>query len=140
MTTEELIEDILTKSSTIAVYGMSTNPDKPAHSVPVFLLSKGYTIIPINSHAEVIAGCTCYSNLKDVEEKIDVLEIFRPSDQVLDVVKEAVNRKKEKGDIAVIWLQLGIENEGARKLAEGENITFIENRCMKMEYLRLTSM
>ena len=139
MNTEKRIEDILGNSHTVAVYGMSTNPEKPAHYVPVLLQSKGYTIIPINPGAETIAGCKCYSKLKDIEEKIDVLQVFRPSDQALEIVREAIERKKTKGDIDVIWLQLGIRNEEARELAEKEDITFIQNRCMKIEYNRLHS-
>lgn len=137
MFTEELIKDILKKNNTIAVNGMSTNSSKPSHYVPVFLKSKGFTIIPINPNADTIAGCKCYSNLKDIEEKIDVLQVFRPSDQVFDVVREAMERKKLKGDIDAIWLQLGIQNDEAQKLAEEAGITFIQNRCMKIEYNRL---
>ena len=139
MSTEDLIKDILEKKRTIAVYGMSANPSKPAHYVPVFLQSKGHTIIPINPNAETIAGCTCYPNLKEIEHRIDILEVFRPSDQAPEIVKEAIKRRKAKGDIDVIWLQLGIKNEGALELAEQEKITFIQNRCMKQEYTRLFS-
>ena len=136
METDRLIKDILEKD-TIAVYGMSTNPGKPAHSVPLFLQSKGYTIIPIHPAVKTIAGCRCYSNLRDIEQRVDILEVFRPSDQALDIVKEAIERRKEKGDIDIIWLQLGIENKEAQHMAEKEGITFIQNRCMKMEYHRL---
>jgi len=138
MSQDQHIKDILKTYRTIAVYGMSTNPEKPAHSVPVFLQSKGYTIIPINPGADEIAGCRCYPALADVEEKIDVLEVFRPSEQALDVVREAVERKRIKGDFDVIWLQLGIENERAGELAHREGFTYIENRCMKKEYQRMT--
>ena len=131
------IKEILEMNHTITVYGMSTNPEKPAHYVPVFLQSKGYTIIPVNPKADTIAECKCYPTLEDIEEKIDILLVFRPSDQVLDVVKEAVDRKKATGDIDVIWLQLGIQNNEARKLAEEAGIPFIQNRCMKIEHNRL---
>ena len=139
MATENLIRDILEKKRTIAVYGMSTNPEKPAHYVPVFLQSKGHTIIPVNPRADSIAGCKCYPNLKDVEERIDILEVFRPSDQVPDIVKEAIERRKAKGDIDGIWLQLGIQNDEARDIAKKEKVAFIQNRCMKQEYKRLFS-
>ena len=139
METDKFIKEIFEKNKTIAVYGMSTNPSKPAHYVPLFLKSKGFSIIPINPKADMIAECKCYPSLKDVEEKIDILEVFRPSYQTLDVVRETTERRTLKGDIDVIWLQLGIQNDEARKLAEEENITFIENRCMKMEYQRLFS-
>ena len=137
MTTDEAIREIFKKHRTVVVFGMSTNPEKPAHSVPVFLQSKGYSIIPVNPHADEIAGCKCYTNLKDVEEKIDILEVFRPSDQVPDVVQEALERKRERGDIAVIWLQEDIQNDEAGKLAEKANVIFIQNRCMRKEHKRL---
>ena len=139
METDKLIKNIFENNKTIAVFGMSTHPFKPAHYVPLFLKSKGFSIIPINPKADMIADCTCYPNLKDVEEKIDILEVFRPSVHALGVAREAIERRKIKGDINVIWLQLGIQNDEARKLAEEENIIFVENRCMKMEYLRLFS-
>ncbi|UCE20456.1 MAG: CoA-binding protein [Gemmatimonadota bacterium] len=139
MATDEFIKDIFEKNKTIAVYGMSTNPSKPAHYVPLPLKSKGFSIIPINPNTDTIADCKCYPNLKDVEERIDILEIFRPSDQALDAVREAIERRKTKGDINVIWLQLGIQSDEARRLSEESNITFIENRCMKQEYQRLFS-
>ena len=137
METDKLIKEIFEKNKTIAVFGMSTHPFKPAHYVPLFLKSNGFSIIPINTEADMIADCKCYPSLKDVEERIDILEVFRPSDQALDVVKEAVERKKATGDIGFIWLQLGIQNDEARKLAEEAGIPFIQNRCMKMEYNRL---
>ena len=137
MTTDEAIRQIFEGNQTIVVDGMSRDPGKPAHSVPAYLLSKGYSIIPLNPHAGRIAGRKCYSKLKDIEEKIDILEVFRPSDQVVDIVKEALERKDERGDIAVIWLQQGIQNEEANKLTEEANITFVQNRCMRREYKRL---
>ncbi|MFQ6093601.1 MAG: CoA-binding protein [bacterium] len=137
MTTDELIREIFERHRTVAVYGMSTNVCKPAHSVPAYLLSKGYNIIPINPYADVIGGRKCHPNLRDIQERIDILEIFRPSDQVLDVVKEALQRKKERGDVAVIWLQEGIQNDEAKKLAQEANLTFVQNRCMRREHRRL---
>jgi predicted CoA-binding protein len=138
MTTDSnQIRKIFEDYRTIAVYGMSKNPEKPAHSVPAYLSSKGYTIIPINPGADKIIGQKSYPNLNDVQEKIDVLEVFRPSDQALDVVKEAVARRRQKGDIAVIWLQEGIQNEEARKVALEAGIIFIQDKCMLKEFKRI---
>ena len=138
MNTDGMIQSIFQKFKTIAVYGMSTNPDKPSNSVPVFLQSKGFEIIAVNPNAESIAGRKCHAHLDDIEQRIDVLEVFRPSEQVLGVVKEALKRREEKGDIDVIWLQLGIQNEEARKIAEEAGVVFIQDKCMKMEYQKLT--
>ncbi len=71
----------------------------------------------------------------DIPDKIEILNVFRPSEEALQVVQEAVERKKAKGDIRLIWLQLGIENEAAKKLALENDIAFIQNRCMYVEYL-----
>ncbi len=137
MKSDRLIREIFEKYRTIAVYGMSSNPEKPAHSVPAFLLSKGFQIIPINPHAGEILGQKCYSHLEDIPGKIEVVEVFRPPDQVLEVVKEVLARRKAKEDVAVIWLQEGIKNQEARKLSTGEGLIFIQDRCMKQEFQRL---
>ena len=137
MITDELIREVFEKYRTVAVFGMSRNPEKSAHWVPAYLLSKGYNIIPVNPSVDQILDRKSYPNLKEIEEKIEILEVFRPSDQVLDIVKAALERKKERGDIAVIWLQEGIQNEEARKLAEEAGITFVQDRCMHKERERL---
>ncbi|TAL70791.1 MAG: CoA-binding protein [Bacteroidetes bacterium] len=128
---------IFDKYKTIAVYGMSTNPMKPSNYVPAFLESAGYTIIPINPAAQEIDGKKAYPKISDVPVLIEILDVFRPSEQALDVVKEAVERKTAKGDINVIWLQEGIINDEAKKLAEENGIEFVQDRCMKKEYQSL---
>ena len=138
MLTDNTVRDILKKYHTIAVYGMSKSQEKAAHYVPAFLLGKGYAIIPVNPTADEILHLHCYSRLIDIAEQIDILEVFRPSAQVPDVVKEALDRKRARGDIAVIWLQDGIYNEKACKLAEQAGIIFIQDRCMMKEYKRLS--
>lgn len=137
MITDEILRQVFEKYKTIAVYGMSRFPEKPAQWVPAYLLSKGYSIIPINPFAEEILGRKSYPDLKEIPEKIEILEIFRPSYSVFEVVKMALTRKKERGDIEVIWLQEGIENNDSRDLAEEAGITFIQNRCMVSEHKRL---
>jgi hypothetical protein len=138
MTTPEQIREIFKKYKSIAVYGMSKNREKPAHTVPAYLLLQGYEIIPINPSAEEILNRKCYPDLKAVEETIDILNVFRPSDAAPGVVREAVERKKERGDISVVWLQEGIISDEARRLAEEAGITFVQDRCMYKEYRRLS--
>lgn len=128
---------IFDKYRTIAVYGMSTNPAKASNEVPALLESAGYNIIPINPVAQEIDGKKSYPKIADIPDKIEILNVFRPSEQALDVVKEAIERKKEKGDIYVIWLQEGIVNDEAKKLAEENGIEFVQDRCMKKEYQNL---
>ena len=137
MLTDRDIQGILEKYHSIAVCGMSKSEEKSAHYVPAFLLSKGYAIIPVNPSADSIINLKSYASLRDIPERIDVLEVFRPSAQVPDVVREALERRQERGDIAVIWLHDGIYNEEARKLAEQAGITVIQDRCMMKEFKRL---
>ena len=133
------IKNIFSKYRTIAVCGMSKNEEKAAYYVPAFLFAKGYAIIPVNPTADEIINLKCYAGLKDIAEHIDILQVFRPSAQVPNVVKEALDRKKARGDIEVIWLQDGIYNDEARMLADQDEIIFIQDRCMMKEYKRLFS-
>ena len=128
METDQIIRRTLETCRTIGVYGMSKNPKKPAHYVPLFLLSKGYTIIPINPNAAQIIGQRCYPHLRHVREKIDILQVFRPSEQVPSVMREAVARREERRDISVVWLQEGIQNPEAQRIAEEAGIVCIQDR------------
>ncbi len=140
MPTREAIRSILEKARTIAVYGMSKDSGKTAYWVPEFLAKKGYDIIPVNPTAEVILKRKSYPDLKSVPNRIDVVQVFRRSEEALEPVKEAVARKKERGDIGVVWLQQGIRNEEARKLAEANGIVFVQDRCMYHEYQMINLM
>jgi len=131
MTFREIFESY----ETIAVYGMSKNPAKAAHSVPVYMHDQGYNVIPINPSVDSILELKAYPSLDEVPDKIEILNVFRPSEQALDVVKEAVKRHKEKGDIKLIWLQQGIESEEGKKLALDNGIEFVQNRCMYVEFI-----
>ena len=137
METDELIHEVFETYRTIAVYGMSQYPEKPAHYVPLFLATKGYDIIPINPYADEIIGQHCYPHLTEIRERIDILQVFRPSDQVLDVMEEVAKRSYEKGDIAVVWLQEGIKNPEALRKAEDLGIIFVQDRCMQKEFKRI---
>ena len=132
--TDELIHEVLVTCRTVAVYGMSQNPEKPAHYVPLFLATKGYDIIPINPHADEIIGRQCYAQLMEIREGIDIVQVFRPSDQVPDVMEDVALRRNERGDIAVVWLQEGIKNRKAQRRAEELGITFVQDRCMQKEF------
>ena len=116
----------------IAVIGMSKNQEKAAHYVPKYLSQNGYNIMPVNPTTDEILDKKCYSNVKDVSESIDIVDVFRPSDQVLTVVQEAIKKKPK-----VIWLQEGIHNAEAEELARKEGITVVFNRCMLAEHQRL---
>lgn len=116
----------------VAVVGMSKNPGKAAHYVPKYLSEQGYNIIPINPIRNEILNKKSYQSVSEVDQPIDIVDVFRPSDQVLPVVKEAIKMKPK-----VIWLQQGIHNEEAEELARKEGIKVVFNRCMLAEHQRL---
>ena len=130
--TDNQIRNILSSSKTIAVVGISTNPEKSAQYVPKYLQSKGYDIIPINPNAEQILGKPCLKTIEDIEDKVDIIQIFRPSDQVLPFVKSAISKKPK-----TVWLQKGIHNTEAEELALEKGIDVVFNRCMFEEHQRL---
>jgi predicted CoA-binding protein len=130
MTTKEM----LTNYKSIAVVGFSANTEKTSHRVPIYMIEQGYDVIPVNPVADKIAGLKVYHDLASIPEEIDIVNVFRPSADCLNVAKEAVERKKSRGDVKVLWLQEGIVNEEARKLAEDNEILFIEDKCILKEH------
>ncbi len=116
----------------VAVVGMSKHEEKAAHFVPKYLHDNGFDITPVNPNASEILGKKCYSNIKNVEKEIDIVDVFRPSDQVLPVIEEAIKIKPK-----VIWLQEGIHNTEAEELAKKAGIKVVFNRCMLAEHQRL---
>jgi len=123
---------ILEKSKTIAVVGASRNPSKAAHSIPKYLKEHGYTIILVNPKAETILEEKVYPSLAKIPVQVDIVDIFRPSEDTPKVVEEAVKLKPK-----LIWLQLGIINDKAKEIAEKHGIPFVMDKCMKIEHLRL---
>ncbi len=131
-------KEIFENYKTIAVVGMSIYPYKAAHSVPLFMKKSGYNIIPINPNHEIVAKMNSYQNILEVEENIDMINVFRPSEFALDIIKEAVERKKIKGDVKCIWLQEGITSEEGKALAESNGIIYIEDECLYKVFVELT--
>ena len=129
--TDQEIKDIFTLKK-IAVIGMSRHPIKAAHFVPKYLSEQGFDITPINPTTNEILGKKCYPDISSIQHAIDVIDIFRPSEQVLSVIQDAIKKKPK-----VIWLQEGIHNAEAEKLAMKEGIIVIFNRCMLAEHKRL---
>ncbi|MCH9041281.1 MAG: CoA-binding protein [Nitrosopumilus sp.] len=128
---DEQIRDILSLKK-VVVIGMSKNSQKAAHFVPKYLSDNGYDITPVNPTSEEILGKKCYNSVSEINEEIEIVDIFRPSDQVLPFVQEAIKKKPK-----VIWLQEGIHNSEAEELARKEGIKVIFNRCMLAEHRRL---
>ena len=128
---DEQIRDILSLKK-VVVIGMSKHSSKAAHYVPQYLSDNGYDITPVNPTAEEILGKKCYDSVSEIDGEIEIVDIFRPSDQVLPFVQEAIKKKPK-----VIWLQEGIHNSEAEELARKEGIKVVYNRCMLAEHRRL---
>ena len=129
---DEQIREILSLNK-VAVVGMSKNPSKAAHYVPKYLSENGYDIIPVNPTTDEILGRKCYDLVSEIDEDVDIVDVFRPSDQVLPVIQEAIKKKPK-----VIWLQEGIHNLEAEELAKNAGIKIVFNRCMLAEHQRLS--
>lgn len=117
----------------IAVVGISKNEGKAAHYVPKYLIGLGYNVIPVNPTAGEIQGRKSYPAVSSVPEKIDIVDIFRPSEDVPAVVQDAL----KKDGIKVIWMQEGIYSEEAERMAKEKGIEVVYNRCMLAEHRRL---
>ena len=116
----------------VVVIGMSQDSRKAAHAIPRYLSENDYEITPVNPNADEILGKKCFDDISQVEDKIDIVDVFRPSDQVLPIVTEAIKKNPK-----VIWLQEGIHNEEAELLARNAGIKVVFNRCMFAEHQRL---
>ena len=116
----------------IAVVGMSKHSYKDAHTVPKYLIDNGYDVIPVNPNTSEILNRKCFEKVSDIQTDIDIVNVFRPSDQVLDVIEEAITKNPK-----VIWLQEGIHNTDAEDLARKQGIKVVYNRCMFAEHRRL---
>jgi|TARA_B100000470_G_scaffold6895_1_gene4892 uncharacterized protein len=131
MHSDDQIKQIL-EMKNVVVVGMSRYKEKAAHFVPKYLHDNGFTITPVNPTASQILDKKCFKTINDVSNDVDIIDIFRPSDQVLPIVKEAIKKKPK-----VIWLQEGIHNHEAEQLARDAGIDVVFNRCMLAEHKRL---
>ncbi|HKI08678.1 MAG TPA: CoA-binding protein [Nitrososphaeraceae archaeon] len=114
----------------IAVVGMSNTEGKPANFVPKYLIENGYNIIPVNPTTSEVLGRKSYASISDVPEQVDIVDVFRRSEDVPTIVEDAINKKGVK----VIWMQSGIYNEEAERRAKENGIDVVFNRCMKVEH------
>ena len=137
----EEIKEILTKSKTVAVVGLSRNPDKDSYNVSAYLKKQGFRIIPVNPFAGKILGEKSYKDLLEIpveiQKNIDVVDVFRPAKDVPIIVEQAVRLNKAHGKPCVIWMQLGIVNEQAAAMAKKAGLTVVMDKCMMVEHQRL---
>ena len=128
----EDIPAILKSYHTIAVVGLSPEPDRASHQVAAYLQSHGYRIIPVNPQCREVLGETCYASLKDIPEPVEVVDIFRKAEAIPGIVEEAV-----AVGARVIWMQLGLESSEAAAKARSAGLKVVMNRCMKIEHAKL---
>lgn len=134
---DDTLREIFEKYRRIAVVGMSNNPQKPARRIPAFFIARGYDVIPVNPFHEKILGRKSYPTLEEIPEDIDIVNVFRPSEEVPQVVEQVLARLKQRGDVKVLWLQEGIRHDEAAKKAEEAGLIVIQDQCMYKAYTRL---
>ena len=135
---DSYIRGILNTVKTIAMVGFSPNQNRPSYFVFKYLLERGYRMIPVNpGHAgKEILGQMVYAKLSDIPEPVDMVDIFRASENVMPIVQEALTLQPKP---QVIWMQLTVRNDEAAALAEANGLKVVMNRCPKIEYGRLSS-
>lgn len=129
--------DRLLDAETIAVIGCSTTPGKAAHDVPAYLQRNGYAVIPVNPFADEVLGEQSYDSLADVDDSIDLVNVFRPSEEIPEILASVRDRHAKRGDAGAAWLQLGITHDEAAAETEAAGIDVVQDRCMKVEHGRL---
>ena len=123
-------KDILTKYKNIALVGASKDLEKTSSIVMKYLQNNGYKVYPVNPtiRGEKILGEKVYAKVSEIDGQVDIIDVFRPSNEAVEIANEAVKIKAK-----VLWLQLDIKSPEARKIAEANNIIYVENKCTKIE-------
>ncbi len=125
-------------SKTIAVVGASRDPAKEAHTVPAYLKRHGYQVVPVNPFADEILEEKCYKTLLDIPDSlartIEVVNIFRPSEDVAPIVEQAIELRKKHGRLLSVWMQLGITDEAAAEKARKTGLRVIQDSCIRVEH------
>lgn len=132
MNNDQVLKEILLSSKTIASFGLSSNQDKESYSIVSYLQVQGYRIIPVNPTATEILGEKVYPDLSSIPEKVDIVQVFRKSEDVPPVVDEAI-----KIGAKVVWMQAGIVNEEAAAKARAAGLQVVMDACMRMTHMRL---
>ena len=128
------IKEVLSKYKSIAMVGVSNDPTKASTIVMKYMQKYGFKVYPVNPRAEgqKILGEEVFAKISDINDQVDIVDVFRPSKEVYAIAEDAV-----KIGAKVLWLQLGIKNDEAKQLVESKNIHYVENKCTKMEYQTL---
>jgi predicted CoA-binding protein len=125
------IKEILSKYKSIAMIGVSNDPTKASTIVMKYMQNYGFKVFPVNPKArgQKILGEEVYEKITDIKDPVDIVDVFRPSKEALDIAKDTVSIKAK-----VLWLQLGIKSKEAKKIVEENKIEYVEDKCTKMEY------
>ncbi|MDT3737692.1 MAG: CoA-binding protein [Denitratisoma sp.] len=123
---------ILTQNRTIAVVGLSANWHRPSYFAAKYMLEHGYTVIPVNPAYKEVLGQACYPSLRDVPQKVDMVDCFRRAEDIPAIADEAIGIGAR-----VLWMQLGVINPEAARRAEAAGLEVVMDRCVKIEYARL---
>jgi predicted CoA-binding protein len=119
-------ETIVKEAETVAVVGLSNDPEKYSHEVGSYLKEQGYRIIPVNPTEEEVIGERAYETVDQIPERVDVVDVFLPPEKTSEIAEDAV-----RAGAKALWLQEGIENAEARRIAEEGGLAYIEDRCMR---------
>ncbi|MFC1962291.1 CoA-binding protein [Chloroflexota bacterium] len=125
-------ENILRSNRIVALVGLSSNPDRPSYRVANYLKENGYNIIPVNPSEKMILGEVCYPNLVSIPGPVEIVDIFRKSEDVLPIVAEAIEKRAN-----TIWMQEGVINEEAASKAKAAGLKVVMNKCMFKEHKKL---
>ncbi|MCU4926713.1 CoA-binding protein [Halobacteria archaeon AArc-dxtr1] len=130
--TDDTLRELLAYD-TIAVVGCSTTPGKAAHDVPAYLVDRGYEVLPVNPYADEVFGRKATDSLTALDEDVDLVCVFRPSEEVSGIVDEVLSRE----DVSALWLQRGITDDEAATRAKADGVAVVQDRCLKVEHRRL---
>ena len=132
ITEDSDIKDIIENAKTIAILGLSPKPERDSNRVARYLKDHGYSIIPVRPSQQELLGLSAYATLDDIKENVDIVDVFRNSEQILPHANEAIRMQPK-----VFWMQLGIENQEAATLLVKAGIDVVMNKCIKIEHDRL---
>jgi predicted CoA-binding protein len=129
---------VLKRSKVVAIVGASKNPEKEANTVPLYLMQHWYTVIPVNPTADIIHGLKVYPSLAELPPElaasVEVVEVFRPSEELPEIAKQVVEMKKRTEKTPVFWAQLGLENEEAKRTLEKSGVPYVMDVCIRTQH------
>ena len=126
------LKSLLDSSRTVAIVGLSTDPEKTSSTIAEILIEAGYDVIPVHPKATEILGRTAYATLADIPVPVDIVDVFRPAEEAEGIARQAVEIGAK-----TVWLQLGISSAQARELAEGAGLQYVEDTCIGATTQRL---